>query len=152
MSVCHGSRFRPACRDMSKQTAADVMSECPTCGAPRPAGKSEEYMNTVAHLLKTFEARYGAKYPFGKIEGSAIKRLLGFYSSSQVRGLWDAFLQMDSEWLEKVGHTIMEFQRQIPCLLDKSDWKSRAKKYEGEINREVQSLASTVFRPLKEPE
>lgn len=84
----------------------------------------------VGHILKTFESKKGARYPFSNIDGKIIKSLVTLYSESQVMALWDVFLGLDNDWLKKVGHKITEFQRQIPMLLDKTDWKTKVKEYE----------------------
>lgn len=127
------------------------MSEiCPTCGHKnRPKQPTGGYHETVAHILETFEKRKGARYPFSAVDGKTVKRLLHLYSSPQVRALWDAFLDLNDEWMQKVGHTLFQFQRSIPVLLDKSDWKSRARKYEGAVNVEVTNLVTFRGVPHK---
>lgn len=121
---------------------------CPTCGrkkrqsAKHKSGTPGGFHDTVGHILKTFETRKGAKYPFTEIDGRAIKRLLLIYGPYAVKALWDAFLDLHDEWRQKTGHTLFEFQRAIPALLDNSDWKSRARKYEGEVASSVSTLVS----------
>lgn len=89
-----------------------------------------DHQSVAAHIIATFKAKKGAAYPFSGEDGRVIKALLCLYDSNQIKALWDCFLSINDSWIQKVGHKIAEFRRQIPMLLDKSDWKVHQKKYQ----------------------
>lgn len=134
----HLEVFEKRARDAAQIRWSKYRAEAPQPikkSSPPPPPKKEKkvpvgYQDLVAHMLETFKAKKKIGYPFTVLEGSVVKRLLYLYDLNQMKALWDVFLALDDDWIRKVGHSIPEFQRCIPSLLDKSDWKERTKKYE----------------------
>lgn len=107
---------------------------------------SGDHQEVVAHLLESFKAKKGASYPFNGMDGRVVKSLLGYYEVAQIKALWDCFLACDDDWIRKVGHKIGEFRRQIPMLLDKSDYKAKQAKYEQTEIRGEGVMPSITFK------
>ena len=68
-------------------------------------------------------------YQFGK-HNKKIKWLIGIYQPHGVMGLWDKFLNSESEFAKKTGYSIECFITMLPSLAD-TDWKKASQKYEG---------------------
>ena len=56
------------------------------------------YKEVSGHIMSTFEKKKGSKYPFMKLDGAIVKRLLSLYSEFQIMALWDLFLSSDRDW------------------------------------------------------
>lgn len=118
--------------DVQMFRRSDVQKEStPIARTPKPVRAPDPFWQ---HLIDHINLRWswkkkGAKYLWGGKDFGNLKRALRVYQVSDLMALFDAYITSEDEFAAKNGYSVAEFIRQIPRLVDFTDWKSKSRSY-----------------------
>jgi hypothetical protein len=121
-----------------------------TIAENRKTVNSAEYMEAVDLLLRRWILN-GSKYPFCKLDGHAIKRLLGYYGRPKTLALIELFWEACDDWTRtNIGRNMRGLQHSLAKLLENPKLKSLEAKYSGPLAGEMRSLPGLKSMPRPE--
>lgn len=87
----------------------------------------------INHIHETWKNKKGFGYPFRGRDFKELKTATRNFQEWQLMSLWDVFIENDSEWVKKTGHSVNSFLSCLCWLVDDKYWKTNAKKYESKL-------------------
>lgn len=88
-------------------------------------------------------------YPFHGRDFKDLAHFVSYYQESGLMALYDMFLESQSDWVKRTGHSLQAFFKCLPGLLDKGGWKARAEKYEKGMLPPVEPEVLELFKDWK---
>lgn len=91
-------------------------------GKGKGKGKDSEVSPDVKifidYAYESFQKTFGEKLLIdGKKDGAIVKKLLGTYDLTRLKGLWDVFMRSDDSFIRQAGRSIGVFKSQINKLI-----------------------------------